>query len=140
MSSDGTNLNYAPVPMARASIAAIWTGRVLSAIPVIMLLWSGYAKIGKAPQVVQGFAEFGFSQKVIVPLGIVEVACTIVYLIPQTAVLGAILLTGYFGGAICTHLRAGQPVLVFPLLFGIFLWLGLFLREPRLRALIPIRK
>ncbi len=123
-----------------ASKAALWTGRVLSAIPVLMLLWSGYAKITRQPQVMEGFAKFGFSEKVIVPLGIIEITCTIIYLVPQTSVLGAILLTGYFGGAICTHLRAGQAILVFPLLFGIFVWLGLFLRDPRLRQLIPLRK
>lgn len=133
------SINSAAVQPGLPSRASTIVGWILGILPVIMLLWSGFMKVTASPQVVKGFAEFGFSQKVIVPLGIVEIACTIIYLIPQTAVLGAILLTGYFGGAICTHLRAGQPVLVVPLLFGILLWLGLFLRDTRLRALIPLR-
>ena len=132
--------NYTTVHPGLPSKASTIVGWILGILPVIMLLWSGSMKVISAPQVVKGFADFGFSQKVIVPLGIIEIVCTIIYLIPQTAVLGAILLTGYFGGAICTHLRAGQAVLVFPFLFGVLLWLGLFLRDTRIRALIPLRR
>ena len=116
-----------------------WTGYIMSTLPVLMLLMSAYMKIAKRPEAVEGFIKGGFAEKILVPLGIVELVCTILYVIPQTAVLGAILLTGYLGGAVCTHLRAGESI-VMPLLFGVFLWGGIFLRDPRLRALMPLRR
>ena len=118
---------------------ALWAGRIVSAIPVLMLLMSAGMKLAKPDFVVKGTIESGFPEKLIVPLGIVELACALIYLFPRTAVLGAILVTGYLGGATATHVRLGQPFII-PVLLGVLAWLGVFLREPRLRALIPLRR
>ena len=118
---------------------ALWAGRVMSALPVPMLLFSAVMKFVKPPSVVEGFAHLGYPESLALGLGILELTCTIVYLVPQTAVLGAILLTGYLGGAITTHLRIGEPFFM-PIIFGVLVWGGLFLRDSRLRALIPVRR
>jgi hypothetical protein len=118
---------------------ALWTGYVVSALPVLMLLFSAAMKFIKPPAVVQGFADLGLPESLAFGLGILELACTIAYVIPQTCVLGAILLTGYLGGATVTHLRVGDPYFM-PVVLGVLVWGGLFLREPRLRALIPLRR
>ena len=85
-------------------------------------------------------AQFGYPSGLIVPIGVVELACVVLYVIPRTAVLGAVLLTGYLGGAIATHVRLSDPSFAGPLIFGIMVWAGLYLREPRLRALLPLRR
>lgn len=95
-------------------------------------------KLKGGPELTQGFEHLGWPIGLAVPLGILEIACTVVYLIPKTSVLGAILLTGYMGGAIATHVRIGEAFFV-QLLLGVALWGGLFLRDSRLRALIPIK-
>ena len=87
----------------------------------------------------QGMTHLGLPESLIVPLAIVEISCVLIYLIPATAVVGAILLTGYIGGAICTHLRVGDPFFM-QIAIGIFIWLGLYLREDRLKELIPLRR
>lgn len=122
----------------RPSKALVWTGRVLSTLPVLMLLMSACMKFARPPEVVEGMSKLGYSVDLAVPLGIVELACTIIYVVPQTAVLGAILLTGYLGGATATHVRVGDPWFG-PVVFGVVLWLGLYLRDARLRALLPLR-
>jgi hypothetical protein len=86
----------------------------------------------------KGFAHLGLPESMIRPLGVLELSCVIIYLIPRTSVLGAILLAGYMGGAICTHWRVGEPFILQASL-GILVWLGLYLREPRLRGLLPQR-
>lgn len=96
-------------------------------------------KLTQAKIAVEGFAKAGYPAGALAPLGVVEALCTILYLVPQTSVLGAILLTGYLGGAIDSHVRAGEAF-VMPLLFGVLIWGGLFLRDPRIRALIPFNK
>jgi hypothetical protein len=124
---------------APPSKAMLWTGRVISTLPVLALLMSAVMKFAKPADVIEGFAKLGWPERLAVPLGIIELACTILYVIPQTSVLGAILLTGYLGGAAATHMRVGDPVanVATPIIFGVLVWLGLFLRDPRLRALIP---
>jgi DoxX-like family len=117
----------------------VWTGRIISALPVLVLIMSATMKLMKPTEVTKQFVAYGFKESILAPLGIVELACTALYVIPQTSVLGAILLTGYLGGATVTHLRAGEPF-VFPIVFGVLVWLGLFLRDARVRALIPWRK
>jgi hypothetical protein len=119
-----------------------WTGRVLSALPVLMLIMSGVMKIRQPKEVVEGFGHLGYSMDSAMVLAILELGSTLIYVIPQTAVLGAILLTGYLGGATATHLRVGDPVgqMITPVILGMIVWLGLYLREPRLRALIPWRR
>jgi DoxX-like family len=120
------------------SKAAIWGGRVLSALPVLMLTMSATMKLTHAAQIVEGWKHFGFPDNSLTPIGIAEILCVILYVVPRTAVLGAILMTGYLGGAIATHVHAGEGF-VPPLLLGIFAWGGLFLRDARFSALLPLR-
>ncbi len=122
-----------------ASKKVLWAGYIMSALPVLMLLMSATMKFIKPAPVVEGFAHLGLPEKLVFGLGVLELACTIIYVIPRTSILGAILLTGYLGGAICTHLRVGEPFFA-QVIFGVVIWGGLFLREPRLRALIPLRR
>ena len=125
-------------PAAAASTKMRWAGYALSVLPVPLLLFSAWMKLSKAPPAVQGIVQFGFPESVLVGIGIAELLCTALYLIPRTAVLGAILLTGYLGGATATHLRVGDPFFI-PIIMGIVLWGALYLRDIRLRALIPWR-
>jgi hypothetical protein len=119
----------------------LWTGRVLSAIPVLLMVLSGVMKLSHTANVVQGFSQFGIPEQLITPIGVIELACVAIYLVPQTAVLGAVLIDGYLGGAIITHLRAGQgAVALAPFLLGVSAVAGLWLREPRLRELLPARR
>jgi hypothetical protein len=117
----------------------IWAGRIISAIPVLLLLFSGVLKLMKSATVVQGFAHFGYPESTIITIGILEIASTIVYLIPRTSVLGAILMTGYLGGATATNVRVGDPSFYMTVLLGVLVWGGLYLREDRVRALLPLR-
>ena len=119
------------------SKSALWTGRVLTILPCLMLLFSGVMKFNRTPSLEEGFAHLQLDIDLAVGLGILEIACTVIYLIPRTAILGAILLTGYLGGAMLTHLRVGDPWIM-PFLLGVALWGGLWLRDPRLRALTPL--
>lgn len=124
-------------PIPSVSKAALWSGRIMSALPVLMLLFSGVMKFIPSPQLEEGFKHLELPVGMAFGLGVLELACTAVYLIPRTAVLGAILLTGYLGGAMLTHLRVGDPYGM-QVVLGVFLWGGLWLRDPRLRALIPL--
>jgi DoxX-like family len=127
---------------APASKAMFWAGWVLTALPSLFLVMDGVMKLVKPDFVVQKTTELGFSEGVILPLGVVLLACTALYVIPQTAVLGAILLTGYLGGAVCTHVRSYEGLfpVFFPVVFGAVLWVALLLRDARLRALLPLRR
>lgn len=117
------------------SKSALWTGRVLSVLPCLMLLFSGVMKIMQPKEVVEGFASWPPGSAV--AIGVVEIVCTIVYLIPRTAVFGALLLIGYLGGAIAVSVQMGVSFAL-PLVFGVLVWGGLWLRDPRLRALTPL--
>jgi len=117
----------------------VWVGRIFSALPVLLLLFSGTMKVLRLETVVHSFEELGYPGSVILGIGIAELVSAVVYAIPQTAVLGAILMTGFLGGATATHVRAGQPFFA-PILVGVFVWSGLYLRDERLRALLPLRK
>ena len=121
----------------------LWTGRVLSGVAVLFLLFDSTIHILKPAVVTEGFTKLGYPVTVAVPLGLIELACVILYLIPRTSVLGAVLLTGYLGGAISAQLRVTAPLLstlLFPIYVALFLWGGLYLRDARVRALIPIRR
>ena len=122
-----------------SSSKLVWVGRIVSALPVLGLIMSAWFKFSKAPEAVEGMGKFGWSEDMLLTLGIIEVACTIIYLVPQTAVLGAILLTGYLGGATATHVRIEDPFMP-PLIMGVLVWLGIYLRDARLRELIPLRR
>lgn len=117
----------------------LWAGRIVSALPVLMLLFSGTMKLMKPVPVVQGFAHYGYPERLILLIGVLEIASTIVYMIPRTTVLGAILMTGYLGGATATNVRVGDPSYVVTVILGILVWLGLYLRDERLRGLIPLK-
>lgn len=132
-----SNTQTAPV-----SKKLIWAGRIVSALPALFLLMDGIMKLFKPALVVEATVRLGYPESVILSLGIVLTACTVLYLIPRTSILGAILLTGYLGGAVATHVRVGEgafPVL-FPVIVGVLVWGGLWLRDERLRALIPLRR
>ncbi len=131
---------FMPSGSEPVSKGMLWTGRIMSAIPVLLMLLSAVMKLLKLPAVLQGVAHAGFSESFIVPLGVLELACVVVYLIPRTSVLGAILLTGLLGGATVTTLRIGDPTFPMPVVLGMMAWGGLYLRDTRLRALIPLRK
>lgn len=117
----------------------VWTGRVVSALPVLALLMSAYSKFAPMEGMDKELAKMGWTEDQMFILGFVELACVLFYVIPQTSVLGAILLTGYLGGATATHVRIGDPTWFVPVIIGAVVWLGLFLRDSRLRALIPWR-
>jgi hypothetical protein len=127
------------VPDSRARLRA---GRILTAIPVLFLLMDGIMKFTHIPAVVKGTRELGWNPSITPTLGVLLLTSLALYVFPRTAVLGAILLTGYLGGAIATHLRIGNPLfthLLFPVYVALMLWGGLYLRDARLRALIPFR-
>lgn len=124
------------------SNANLWAGRIVTGLVALFLLADGVGKLLKPEMVVKETVRLGYPESVILPIGVVLIVCTILYLIPTTSILGAILLTGYLGGAVATHVRAGEPLfsVFFAIAFGVLVWLGLYLRYPRLRALLPLQK
>jgi hypothetical protein len=127
---------------ATISSRARLAGRILSGLAVFFLAFDAGLKLLAAPEAIQGTTELGYSAAVIVPLGVVQLVCLAVYLWPRTSVLGAVLWTGYLGGAVATHVRVGSPLLshvLFPTYLALLLWGGLWLRDRRLRALLPLR-
>lgn len=129
---------------APASTVSVWIGRVLSGLLIVFLVFDGAIKLVPLQVVTDTMIELGYSGSVDQArlLGVLTLLCTILYAIPRTSVLGAILLTGYLGGAMATHLRIGNPLfthLLFGLYLGVMAWGGLYLRDARLRALIPFR-
>ena len=125
--------------MVAASGKIAWVGRVISVLVSLVFGVSASMKLNGGAKVMQGMAHLGLPESLIVPLAILEISCVVIYLIPATSVLGAILLTGFIGGAICTHLRVGDPFFI-QIALGIFVWLSLYLRENRLKELIPLRR
>ena len=123
-------------PPAPVSKAARWTGWIMTIVPVLMLVMSGVMKVAQTEEVVKGFATWPPGSAV--AIGILELACTVIYLFPRTSVLGAILVTGYLGGATAVSVQLGVSFIL-PVVFGVLIWGGLYLRDPRLRALIPFR-
>lgn len=124
------------------SNAAPWTGRVISTIAVLFLVFDGAMKVIKERHVIAASADLGFSISSIAWIGVLLLACTLIYVIPRTAILGAVLLTGYLGGAVAVQVRVGHPVFqcVFPVIFGALVWAGIYLRDSRLSEIIPLRK
>ena len=132
-----------PTRAAPVSTRALWTGRVLSALPVLFLALDGVMKLLQPEPVRESFARLGFPEGVAFGIGVLELGCVALFVAPGTAVLGAILLTGFLGGAITTHVRVGDPTfshVLFPTYVGALLWAGLLLRDPELRALVPWRR
>jgi len=116
-------------------------GYIISALPVLFLLFDGVAKLFKPPFVLEATVQLGYPESVIIGIGGALTACVVLYVIPRTSILGAILLTGYLGGAVSAQVRIGAPPfsVIFPIILGILLWLGLYMRDRQLRALIPLR-
>ena len=121
----------------------LWIGFAISGTLLLFLLFDSVGKLLKVPPVVEGSARLGYPESSIVGIGVVLLICTVLFAIPKTSFFGAILLTGYLGGAVATHVRIGSPLAshtLFPLYVALMLWGGLYPREPRLRALIPFRR
>jgi DoxX-like protein len=127
---------------AADSKTRVRAGHIISALPVLFLLFDGVTKLVKPPFVLEATVRLGYPESAILGLGIVLIVCTVLYVIPRTSVLGAILLTGYLGGATATHVRVGTSFfsVVFPVVLGMLLWLGLYTRDQRLHELIPLRR
>jgi hypothetical protein len=123
------------------SRASSWAGRIVSGVVVLFLIFDGVTKLMMARQVTEATIRIGFPESTIVGIGVTLLVCTALYVIPRTSVIGAILLTGYLGGATAANVRVGSPVFntSFPIIFGVLVWLSLFLRDTRLRALLPLR-
>ena len=121
----------------------IWIGRVLSALAVLFLLFDSVVKLLQLPVAMDGTTQLGYPGSVVFGIGLVELVCLVLYVIPQTSVFGAILFTGYLGGAIATHVRIASPLfthILFPIYVALLIWGGLYARDERLRSLIPIRR
>ncbi len=123
---------------APASSVSLWAGRILSALPVLLMVLGGTFGLLKPAAFAPGFVHYGYPDGAMMRITILEIACALLYAIPRTSVLGAILLTGYLGGATATHVRVGEPFFL-PIIVGVVIWLGLYLRDSRLRALVPLR-
>jgi hypothetical protein len=142
--SENTSIHEGRSATQRApdSKGRLWTGRVMTTLPVLFLLMDSVMKLLKPEPVVKATVQLGYPESVILGLGIVLLVCVTLYAIPRTSVLGAILLTGYLGGAVATHVRVGDPLFshtLFPVYIALLVWGGLYLRDRRLRALIPLR-
>ena len=123
---------------APVSKTMLWAGRILSALPVLLFVFTGMFGLLNPAAAMQGFAHYGYLDGAMLRITVVEIACAIVYAIPRTSILGAILMTGYLGGATATHVRVGEPFFL-PVIVGIVVWAGLFCRDARVRALLPLR-
>lgn len=123
------------------SIKMLWAGRIISALAILFLIFDGVIKVIQHPEAVEPTMQLGYPAGLVMGIGLIELVCLAVYVIPQTSILGAILLTGYLGGAVATQVRAGSNLfsVVFPVIIGALIWGGLWLRDDRLRALIPLR-
>ena len=119
------------------------TGRILSSIAVLFLLFDGVAKLLQVQPVIDGTLQLGYPREIVFSLGVILLSCLLAYIVPRTSVLGALLLTGYLGGAVATHARLEHPLFshtLFPIYVGLFIWGGLVLRDERLRAFLPLRR
>jgi hypothetical protein len=121
------------------STKALWTGRLLSGLAVLFLTFDAAVKVLKLGPAVEATTQLGYPESVIVPLGLIEIVCLIVYVIPRTSVLGVVLWTGYLGGAVASQVRVGNPLFthaLFPIYIAALLWIGLGLRDHRVRGLL----
>ncbi len=121
---------------------SLWAGRIISGLVTAFMVFDGVIHLLKPAPVVEGFAKLGFPIRLAVPLGIIELVCVLFYVVPRTSILGAILLTDYLGGAVAIQLPTGNPFfgeVLFPVYIGVIVWGGIYLRDERLRTLIPLR-
>jgi hypothetical protein len=125
------------------SMKSVWTGRIISGLITAFMIFDAVIHMMKPAPVVEAFAKLNFPLTLAVPLGIVELLCIVLYVIPSTSILGAILLTGYLGGEVAIQLPTGNPFfgeILFPVYIGVFLWGGIYLRDAKLRTLIPFQR
>jgi hypothetical protein len=121
----------------------LWTGRILTALGALFLLFDGVTHVMQIAPVAEAMNQLGYPANLALTIGIIELVCLLLYLVPATSLLGAILQTAYLGGAVAANLRIGAPLfsnILFPVYVGLFIWGGLYLRDERLRALFPLRK
>lgn len=121
----------------------LWTGRVLTALGALFLLFDGVTHVIQIAPVAEAMNQLGYPVSLALTIGIIELICLLLYLVPSTSLFGAVLLTAYLGGAVATNLRIGAPLfsnILFPVYVALFIWGGLYLRDERLRALFPLRK
>ena len=124
------------------SATRLWTGRIMSALAILFLLFDTVGKLLRLAPFVEGTTQLGYPASVVLGIGVLELLCLVGYLIPRTSILGAVMLTGYLGGAVATHVRVGSPLfthILFPVYVGVLIWGGLYLRDPRLRGLFQGR-
>jgi hypothetical protein len=129
--------------MRQSSKTQIVVGRVLSGIAIAFLTFDSVGKLLRVQPVIDGTVQLGYPTSIIIPLGIVLLSCVLIYAVPRTSVIGAMLLTGYLGGAVATHARVGNPLLshtLFPIYVAVIIWAGLVLRDAQLRILLPVRR
>lgn len=140
-SVDSASLSSAsPSTPATTGKAMLWAGRVVTALAALVFVSSGIMKLSSPPDMVKQFTEdYGFPANTLVPIGIVELVCVALYVVPRTTVLGAVLLTAYLGGAVVTHVRISDAFIA-PIIIGVLVWAGPFLRDARVRALLPLRR
>lgn len=126
---------------ASVSNKQLWAGHIVSALSILFLLMDGVMKLVKPAFVVEATVKLGYPESIILGLGVVLTLSTVLYAIPRTSIFGAILLTGYLGGAVATNVRAGGTLfeILFPVIIGVLVWGGLYLRDERLCSLIPLR-
>jgi len=131
------------IGMAHTPNTRLWVGRVFGGLAILFLLFDAAGKLARHPAVVEGTVQLGYPASVVFGIGVVLLICVLLYAAPPTSVLGAVLLTGYLGGAIATHVRVASPLFthtLFPIYVAVLIWGGLYLRDSRLRALLPLRK
>ena len=128
-----------PIQTASVSKGALWTGRIISGLIVAFMFFDSSLKIFKFAPAVEGTAKLGYPANSLVPMGIALLVSTLLYAIPRTSILGAILLTGYLGGAVATHVHGSDPWFAFPIVLGVLAWGALYLRDAGLREFIPLR-
>jgi len=126
------------VPVSKGML---WSGYVISGLVVLFMIFDGVTKVMKVPQVIQASAKIGYNAGTVVGIGATLLVCTALYVIPHTSIFGAILLTGYLGGAVDANVHSGTALfnISFPIIFAVLAWLGIYLRDARLRALVPLR-
>jgi hypothetical protein len=132
------NVLSSPLPAAPGAKKLVWAGRALTGLVAAFLLFDGAVKLIPIAPVVEACQRLGYPAGIARHLGLLLIACTALHVIPRTQVLGGLLLTAYLGGATATHVRVGDPFW-FPVVFGVIMWAGLYLRSPRLRALLAAR-
>lgn len=128
------------IQAATPSGKLLWTGRILSILAIVFMLFDAIGHLLKPAPVVQAFLQLGIPLSLSIYLGIIQLLCILIYVIPRTSILGAVLITGYLGGAVAIHMRVGNPLFecIFPIIIGVLFWAGLLLRDTRLRAIFPI--